>query len=216
MARTLDLFQLLSQPESYRNQEWERALMVAFSEAKVELSSQDAQSGPDGWPYLYVKSSPQAGEPVPRVVDWLSTRGIGLVLNAYKMMPDYIFTYGMIWNYKETGQFQNFDIATKTGPVQYLGDESMIFGPPAETYLPKYVRSVLRQFLNAQGVKFPKILVATNKSYSQTDLIVSLDSLGNPPDREHRALAEALSWFLPTHYPVVLAKEAGLPKFVDL
>lgn len=190
--------------------------MIAFSEAKVELSAPDAQTGPDGWPYLYVKSSPYAGEPVIRVVDWLSTRGIGLVLNAYKMMPDYIFTYGMIWNFRETGSFQNFDAVTKAGPVQYSADDPVAFGPPSEAYLPKYVRSVLRQFLNAQGVKFPKILVATNKSYSQTDLIVSLDSLGNPPEREHRAFAEALSWFLPMHYPVVLAKETGLPKFIDL
>jgi len=216
MARTLDLFQLLSQPESYRNEEWERALMVAFAEAKVELSSQDAKSGPDGWPYLYVKVSPQAGEPVTRVVDWLSTRGIGLVLNAYKMMPDYIFTYGMIWNFKETGQFQQFDVAPKTGPVHYDPSEPMIFGPPSEAFLPKYVRQVLRQFLHAQGVKYPKVLVMTNKDYSQTDLIVSLDSLGNPPEREHKALAEALSWFMPNHYPLVLAPETGLPKFVDL
>lgn len=216
MARTLDLFQLLSQPESYRNLEWERALMVAFSEAKVELSSQDAQSGPDGWPYLYVKASPQAGEPVPRVVDWLSGRGIGLVLNAYKLMPDYIFTYGMIWNFKETGLFQNFDLNTRSGPAQYSKEDPVLFGPPSEAYLPKYVRSVLRQFLRAQGVKYPKILVATNRLYSQTDLLVSLDSLGNPPEREHSSLAEALSWFLPTHYPLVLAKESGLPQFVDL
>lgn len=216
MARTLDLFQLLSQPESYRNLEWERALMVAFAEAKVELSSQDAKSGPDGWPYLYVKVSPQAGEPVPRVVDWLSTRGIGLVLNAYKMMPDYIFTYGMIWNFKETGMFQNFDVKVSSGQVQYKETDPISFGPPAESYLPKYVRSVLRQFLNAQGVRAPKVLVATNKDYSQTDLIISLESLGSPPEHEHRGLAEALSWFLPTHYALVLAPEKGLPKFIDL
>tara|TARA_Y100001935_G_C17307020_1_gene512977 strand:+ start:2149 stop:2799 length:651 start_codon:yes stop_codon:yes gene_type:complete len=216
MARTLDLYQLLSQPESYRNLEWERALMVAFSEAKVELSSSEAQSGPDGWPYLHVKASPQAGEPVVRVVDWLSTRGIGMVLNAYKMMPDYIFTYGMIWHFKEKGMFQDFDAKTTSGPVAYKKEAGFLFGPPSEAYLPLYVRKVLRQFLNAQGVKYPKILVATSKDYSQTDLIISVDSLGNPPEREHRAFAEALSWFLPTHYPIVLAQEGGLPPFADL
>ena len=190
--------------------------MVAFSEAKVELSSQDAQSGPDGWPYLHVKASPQGGEPVVRVVDWLSTRGIGLVLNAYKMMPDYIFTYGMVWNFKETGMFQNFDAKTSSGPVEYSKEQGILFGPPSDAYLPPYVRQVLKQFLNAQGVAVPKILVATVKDYSQTDFILSLDSLGNPPEREHRAFAEALSWFLPTHYPIVLAREAGLPKFFNL
>lgn len=216
MARTLDLYQLLSQPESYRDIEWERALMIAFSEAKVELSGQDAKSGPDGWPYLYVKSSAQATEPVQRVCEWLAQRGIGLVLNAHKMMPDYIFTYGMIWNFCETGSFQKFDVPVVAGDAEYAKSEGITFGPPAEAYLPKYARSVLKQFLNAQGVEYPKILVATDKSYAKTDLILSLDSLGNPPDREHKALAEALAWFLPTHYALVLAKEKGLPKFINL
>lgn len=216
MARTLDLYHLLAQPESYRDLGWERALMVAFSEAKVELSSQDAKSGPDGWPYLYVKISPQATEPVPRVCEWLSNRGIGLVLNAHKVMPDYIFTYGMIWNFCLTGSFQDFDKQVNSGPVQYKTTDEITFGPPHESYIPKYARTVLRQFLNAQGIEHPKILVATNKNFSKTDLIISLDSLGNPPDKEHKALAEALSWFLPTHYPLVLAQEKGLPKFVDL
>src|ERR1044072_556607 len=105
MARTLDLYQLVSQPESYRDDEWERAFLQAIIDAKVALESEEAKRGPDGWPYLFVKTSATGKEPVSRIVTWLVDRGIGMAVNAHKMVPDYIFTYGMIWNFKETGLF---------------------------------------------------------------------------------------------------------------
>ena len=48
------------------------------------------------------------------------------------------------------------------------------------------------------------------------DLCFSLESLGNPPDNEHEGIAEALSWFLPTHYSIVLISEKSLPEFLPL
>jgi hypothetical protein len=40
--------------------------------------------------------------------------------------------------------------------------------------------------------------------------------LGNPPEREHEGIAEAIAWFLPNHYSVVLISEKGLPTFSAL
>ena len=67
--------------------------------------NEEPQNGPDGWPYLLVRTSAEAAEPFARVVEWLAGRGIGLVVNPHKMVPDYVFTYGMLWNYIETGRF---------------------------------------------------------------------------------------------------------------
>jgi hypothetical protein len=216
MARTLDLYQLISQPESYRDDEWERAFLQSIVDAKVEIVSEEAQRGPDGWPYLFVKTSVVAKEPVARVLNWLSERGVGLAINPHKMMPDYIFTYGMIWNYRETGQFMSPLTSEAADRVTYKAEDKWVFGAPTEKYLPLYVRRVLRDFFVAQKLTPPTILVATSPDYKQTDLLVSLESLGEPPQAEHQRIAEFIGWFLPMHYSIVLANESGLPKFGTL
>jgi hypothetical protein len=81
--------------------------------------------------------------------------------------------------------------------------------------LPQYVRNILKQFFMDQNVMRPRILVMSTdrKNY---DLAFSLESLGNPPVKEHQGVAEAISWFLPPHYSIVLVSEIGLPEFTDL
>ncbi len=189
--------------------------MQAFVEAKVSLISEETKEGPDGWPYLYVKTAPDSTEPVPRVLQWLSERGIGLAVNPHKMLPDYIFPYGLIWNYRETGQFVSNQDAPAGDTVIYKKEENWLFGPPAEKFLPGYVRRVLREYFMRQEIE-PKILVATSPDYRQIDLLFSLESLGSPKQQEHKKIADAIAWFLPIHYSLVLASESGMPKFVDL
>jgi len=213
MARTLDLYQLIGQPESYRDDEWERAFLQSFVDAQVELVSDEAQKGPDGWPYIFVKTSGAGKEPVTRVMTWLSERGVGLAVNPQKMVPDYIFTYGMIWNFRETGQFLMPMTSEPADRVSYKKEEKWLFGAPTEKYLPQYVRRVLREFFVAQKLTPPAILVATSPNFKQTDLLVSLESLGLPPTADHPRIAEFIGWFLPMHYSIVLANEEGLPKF---
>lgn len=216
MARTLDLYQLISQPETYRDDEWERAFLQSFIDAQVALVSDEAQKGPDGFPYLFVKTSAEGKEPVSRVVQWLSERGVGLAVNPHKMMPDYIFTYGMLWNYRETGQFIANNPPSPADRVTYKDEDKWVFGAPTDKYLPAYVKRVLREFFTAQKIPVPKILVATSPDFSQTDLLFSLESMGSPAQHDHQRLAEVISWFLPLHYSIVLANESGLPKFTTL
>lgn len=215
MARFLNLVNLCSQPESLRDLEWERAFLQALIDGALELEEKEAQQGPDGWPYLYAKISNSATEPFLRILEWLSKRGIGLVINAHKDMPDYVFPFGMIWGYKEYGQFFEAFTPPDNGEVVFDKGDKVVAGPPTEQYLPIYVREILREFFRSQGVAEIKILVISkdNKHY---DLIFSLDSLGNPPQAEHKGILEAISWFLPNHYSVVLAPEEGLPNFFNL
>jgi hypothetical protein len=216
VARTLDLYQLISQPESYRDDEWERAFLESIREAEVEFISEEPQNGPDGWPYLYVKTSATGHEPISRVIGWLSERGIGLAINPHKMMPDYIFTYGMIWHFRETGQFILHRDTNPEDKVTYKKEEKWLFGAPTEAYLPKYVRRVMREFFAAQKLTDVQILVATSEDFKQTDFLFSTESLGHPPASDQRRLAETISWFLPTHYSIVLASQEQLPKFLPL
>lgn len=197
----------LSRSESFKN----------LANARVSLEFPEAKAGPDGWPYLFVKTSSEGTEPLPKIIEWLCEKGIGLVVNAHKGEPDEILTYGMVWGFKVYGHLEGgADLARQpSGKFQIEDGQKVIAGEPTEEFLPKYARKILKDFLVQQGVLRPKILLL-GQSENQYDLCFSLDSLGNPPPEEHQGIAEALRWFLPSDYSLVLVNEEGLPPFLDI
>jgi len=216
MARSLSIYQIINQPEAYRDKEWERAFFQAIIDCNFELESEAPKVGPDGWPYLFAKTSQAATEPSGRIIEWLSDKGIGLVINSHKSLPDYVFTYGMIWNFKERREFvSELKEQIKLGAVEIKDGQTLYVGEPSESYLPTYVRKIIRQFLVDQGVKAPKVSMVSqdNKVF---DLCFSLESLGNPEQKEHKGILEALAWFLPQHYSLMILSETTIPKFYPL
>ena len=209
----MEFASLIQQPESRRDQAWEANFLDGIIQNKVQVESDQAKAGPDGWPYLFVRTGPEGQEPVRDVIGWLGRQGIGLVVNAHKMLPDYIFTYGMIWNFVETGRFVFPDAPAPQKDVVYSKDDGWITGAPSEKYLPPYVRQVLRDFLQAQGFLKPRVLVVSSKDFAQVDLVFSVESLNQVPQAQHATVAEMLGWFLPLHYNLVLAEEKSLPPF---
>lgn len=218
----MDFISLVQQPESQRNDTWEVQFLDGILTQDVEVLQDQPQTGPDGWPYLLVKAGTpgeKPGEPFGRIVRWLSQRGIGLVVNPHKMMPDYVFTFGMLWNQIETGRF--VIPSPKNEEACFEQKQRLIMGAPTEKYLPSYVRKILREFLKAQGIERPKILVVSSADYKKIDLAFSMESLSGANSAplsqdDQKNLAEALSWFLPLHYGLTLVSEAGLPPFYDL
>ncbi len=212
MLNSLDT--LLKVPDKDRNEKWEDQFLQAFSEAKVQVLSADPQAGPDGWPYLMVETGEAATEPTQRVLEWLSLRGIGLVVNPNKDYPDFVMSFGMIWNFRKTGRFIHRVAAIPTG--EWTTDTKLLkSGPPTEEFLPAFVRKILKEFFRDQGVIDPRILMISNDG-ENFDLAFSLESLGSPEIKEHEGVAEAIAWFLPGHYSLVLISEKGLPQFASL
>lgn len=212
---SMNLEQLLAIPEEKRDQAWENKFFQAISQSALELMSEDPQQGPDSWPYLLAKTSDQGSEPFSNLVHWTSQKGVGLAINPDKEFPDYVFSYGMLWSFRETGYFYK-EMPANTSTEFSIADASkLISGSPSKEYLPDYVIRILREFFRDQGVHKPRILIVTmdEKNY---DLVFSIESLGNPPQKEHAGVAEAISWFLPPHYSIVLASEKDLPPFFDL
>lgn len=208
------LTNLAHSTDNQRDTHWEDRFLHALAGSSVQVLSPDPQTGPDGWPYLMVNtdtmsSDAPATEPVQAILQWLATRGMGMAVNPQKSMPDYVLTYGMIWSFRETGKFirrgLNFD-------EDFVGEIKI--GSPTSEFLPVYVRAILREFFRDQGILEPRITVATNQG--RAHLIFSLDSLRNPPAHEHAGIAEAIGWFLPTHYVVRFATEESLPHFEPL
>ncbi|MFN7727649.1 MAG: hypothetical protein ACK5P7_00670 [Bdellovibrio sp.] len=212
----MTLEQLMQVSAEGRDTKWEDQFLQAFASANVTLLSPDPQTGPDNWPYLLVQTSGAAGEPSQKILEWLGTRGIGLAVNPQKEYPDFVLSYGMIWNFRETGKFIQRGLEERPESATKINlDRLAHAGTPSPQYLPTYVRQVVREFFRDQGILNARILVMSEdrKNY---DLAFSLESLGNPPESEWAGVGEALSWFLPPHYSILLVSEKGLPEFSQL
>jgi len=209
------LNELVQAPDSERSTTWENHFFHALTSGKLKLLTPEPQTGPDNWPYLLAETGEDASELTQNVLQWLSERGVGLAINPRKEYPDYVFSYGMIWSFKETGFFFKPIQERPVGTVQLETKNLQHAGPPTEEYLPGYVRKIIREFFRDQGILRPKVLVLSTDQVNY-DLAFSLESLGKPPEKEHQGIAEAISWFLPPHYSLMLISEEGLPPFTDL
>lgn len=203
--------------EEKRQRDWEEHFFLELSKSNISLMSEEPQMGPDGWPYILGKTTgTEDTEPAQKVIQWAAHKGIGLVINPEKEYPDYVFTYGMLWNFRETGRFLSAQVPLPSSLSQLNLEKGEVWkGPPSPEFLPDYVRAILRDFFRDQGVLQPKILMISTdqKNY---DLAFSLESLGNPPEKEHQGVLEALSWFLPPHYSLALVSEKAIEGFAAL
>lgn len=190
-----------------RDEKWEEEFFKKIVEAKFEFLSDSPIEGPDGMAYLAVQTADD-GEPASDVFDWLGEKGVGLAVNPSDTQPDYVFSYGMIWNFLLNGEFvspQSFDNEGGTELEMEPGQE-MMAGTPSESYFPKHVRKIFKEFLQQQGVLKPRIVMLSQdgKNY---DMCFSLESLGNPPQDEWQGILEAFSWFFPLHYSFSILSE---------
>ncbi len=211
----MNLNNILQTPYNDRDQKWENSFFHGLVSAKLKVLSPDPQIGPDQWPYLMVATGEEGTESASQIIRWLSDRGIGLVVNPQKDYPDFVFTFGMLWHFTKTGLFYRELLHEPEKVADYSNQKIANAGDASEEFLPANIRKILRDFLRDQSVLAAKILVVSldNKHF---DLCFSLESLGNPPESEHAGIAEAISWFLPPHYSIVLVSEKGLPNFFNL
>lgn len=204
------LTEILSVADDKRDVNWENQFFHVLSQGNLKVLIPEPHTGPDGWPYLLADTTEEPTEDsFQRVLHWLSDKGIGLVVNPQKEYPDYVFTYGMLWNFKETGLFFKKSESVKEGFFEFQLKEVKSAGEPSAQYLPKYVRAIVKEFLLQQGVIAPKILAFTLDG-AHFDLAFSKESLGDPDSSEHQGLLEALAWFFPLHYNISLLSEKEL------
>jgi hypothetical protein len=208
-----DISSLTTIPVSQRDEVWEREFLRSLPQAQLTIVNETPIVGPDGWPYLLVATG--GDEPFLKVANWLVSQGVGMVVNPDKPIPDYVISYGMIWNLRERGEFFTQIDAPQAGPVELRHGQQVFAGPPSSAYLPQDVRAILREFFRQQKIDAPKVLMVS-ENQKRWDLAISIESLGSPPDSEHAGVAEAVSWFLPGHYSIILMRESVLPGFVPL
>jgi len=212
----------LKTPEDNRDQSWDEKFFKLVTESNLQILADDPQQGPDGWPYLICETTETAVDAeskidsAQKILHWLSTRGIGLVINPKKLpYPDYIFSFGMIWSFRETGYFIRYQNLSVEKQFIIEPEKNIKVGPPTSEYLPAYVRSIIRDFLRDQSIFDARVLMISTDGENY-DLCFSLESLGLPPDSEHEGILEALAWFLPPHYTLAVVSEKGLAGFESL
>ena len=210
-----NLESFLTTKDADRNNAWEHAFLAEFCKSHIELLVDTPQPGPEGFPYLFVRTSERATESVSSIVDWLSTRGIGMVVNPQKGLPDYVFTYGMIWGLKEKNTALPKLEKLKSSQFELQKGASFSYGEPTLEFFPQYVRKILKEFFVHQGILTPRMLMISSDN-KKFDLCFSSESLGNPPKSEHPGIAEAVSWFFPFNTSIVILEEKGLPPFSGL
>lgn len=208
---------LLKTPDMLRDEAWEEKFLDQLKKQKFNVISEDPQQGPDSWPYLLVQSSQEpTAEPLEKVVDWLLLNGVGMVLNPKKEgYPDYVFSYGMLFNYAVSGEFITPGAVVPTGQVLFEKGQTLQTGDTSKEYFPDFARSILKTFFEHQGFKEVKILLVS-KDGENFDLCFSTESIGGPPEAEYHGILEAIGWFFPTHYSLSLVSEQGLPEFFNL
>ncbi len=210
--------ELLNKPVDERDEAWELEFFKQIPNAQFEFLSESPIEGPDGMPYLAVRVA-ETGEPANNVFNWLGEQGVGLAVNPDKETPDYVFSYGMIWNFLLNGEFMTDVEDPQSGKKEFEVEpgQQMMAGTPSETYFPPHVRKVFREFMVQQGVHRPRVVMLSQdgKNY---DLCFSLQSLGNPPDKEWQGILEGFSWFFPLHYSFSILSEDMIQgiDFVDI
>ena len=209
MNKHTEMLEHLRALPAARDEAWEHRFLELLPYALVNVIHPDPRTGPDSWPYLFVEISEASDEPATRVLEWLSERGIGMAVNPMKAIPDYVLSYGMIWNYRARSEF-----LTEVVSGEIKGGQIYV-AAPTEEYLPTYVRGILRMFFHDQKVMSPRVTLISEDA-KVYDIAFSVESLGDPPEKEHAGIGEAISWFLPSHYAIVLVSEKKISGLVDL
>jgi hypothetical protein len=223
-----EILEMLNVPQKDRDVQWEMSFLKKFPDSKVTMIATAPQAGPDQFPYMFIEIKEDSTEPALNLLNWISQNGVGLAINPNKNYPDFVFTYGMIWNYFKSGLFLENPVSKphvhgpscnhdSTPPSIPEKKEGALFyvGAPSDGYLPPTVKALMKEFLKQQGVMAPKITMLSQDQVN-FDLCFSIESFGSPDASEHEGILQALSWFLPAHYSLAFVNEEGIPSFEDL
>lgn len=196
-----------------RDEQWEQDFLKVFVFTKVYVVEESVQIGPDGWPYLYLtddkNKAHKSEDTVNNLIQWAYENGVGLVLNADKERPDYVFHYGMIWNFVHNKYFVKDEIVnTPPNAPIYIAQVS-------EDLVPKHALNFIKDYIKSAGIDDPRCALISRDKLNY-DFAVSIESIGNPPKKEHEGIARGIGWFLPNHLPVALVYEDKLQRLFEI
>ncbi|MCO6462202.1 MAG: hypothetical protein J5I59_12430 [Saprospiraceae bacterium] len=202
--------QMFTQPKTGRTIEWQEELFGILPLACFKSKDSGIIHGPDGFPYfeLYLPEDGYAGDVycIEGILDYVLHNGYGISIHQTEGSAEWVLTYGDILNYKLNGRFYSLP-ETDPAPDYIVSNEhqQMMIAQPSETFLPTYMRPILKSFLQYIGIAEPKmlgILLSTDKS-QQPQLAFNIFPEDYNSKEELDYKMYQLSWFFPKHYVIV-------------
>ena len=196
--------QLLKTPLSKRHSDWEQSFLRAFTESDLYLRSDEPFQGPDGFSYMDISTEQDAQKiNIQDFLSWCGQAGVGLVLNLkFNKTPEYVFTYGMLWNYLLRQSFLNIESSKK--PKE---SHPVLVHKILEAYLPRYVRENIKEFLTSNQIEGVKIGLISRGDKTTYELLWYFSNNTDLIEKDQKTLLESLAWFLPLDYKVALIRE---------
>src|SRR5262249_21504067 len=228
LTKTQEVQNLFATGREQRGLAWRERFYAAIADASMATTAEQVMLGPDGFPYFVLNLPPagQAFEPfcISHILDVCLERGTGVVVQPEPAPPQWVFTYGLLWSYKEFGRFvpkqdgdEGVGEAPESGPsaAGSEGSQNVLAGQPSAAFLPAYARKAIKQFLvDKARLAAPEVLLLTGpKSAPARSLAFIIFVDGFEQKRDFENLMYRLTWFLPRHYGLMsMARGSELAK----
>ena len=198
----MNITQLIETPSAKRDSAWEQSFLNSFSESELYLRSDEPFLGPDGFSYMDVSTSEGAHKlKLEDFMSWCGHAGVGLVVNLKaNKTPDYVFSYGMVWNYLLRQTFLNEE-PEQSSPES----DTLMVHKILEGYLPQYVRENIKDFLVSNKIEDTKIGLVSRGDKTAYEILWYFPKNKDLSENDQKALLESIAWFLPLDYKMALA-----------
>jgi len=216
LEKTALLTKLFEVAKEKRDENWNHEFLAHVADASFACANPQIIQGPDGFPYFQLEI-PVPNKPFQCYVishmisDFILERGVGVVINAGKGQPDWVFSYGSLVNFASRGEFYTTGTSLQLPKEETIAEsEDVLIGQPSEAFLPAATRAIMRQFIEQQGIRDVKIALMSRKYGDEVlqELVTNLTP-HKTGENLYTALQSHLQWFLPAHYSMVAMDEAG-------
>lgn len=227
LEKTGILFTLLETPVAERDDSWQKSFLANIPQASFRCGEPQVITGPDGFLYFQLLL-PEPNKSFNCFVidqmmdDFLLDSGFGVVINPTANSADWVLSYGDILNYHLNKEFFTTDnhlFLNRSGKEVITEDEEVLIGQPSELLLPNSTRKLIRELLQNNGIKKPKMLLMMRRLKSgevSQDLVFNLTQDKFDSESIYHDMMRTITWYLPKHYTIVGTSEKTLKGFDDL
>lgn len=220
LEKTINLQHLLEIPLGSRDPKWVADFLDNIDECNLQLAEPEVAVANDSFAYMNARTvDPETNFKafvIRNELDRILSNGFGLVINAHKDQPDWIFSHGDLLNLKLRNEFYTDDSAFSEHGKDFVlpKDEKVLVGQPSEEILPAQTRTHMREFLAYSGLNNGKVmLIARNYEDDNTmtqDLIFNITPKMFATQDAYVQVMNTLSWFLPRHYSIAGVDELSV------
>lgn len=211
ISKTQIMVDLFSVPKEQRDEKWKQTFFENAQTASFACNDPQVTTGPDGFTY-FALLTPEAHKPFDSFCirnindDYLLENGIGIIINPNENSVEWVFSYGDLVNLHLNNEFYSETDNVEIKNEETINkDEEILVAQPSETYLPKKTRAVIKKYLQANGIRQPKIMMICRKIEGTViqKLAFNIFKEDFPTTSQLNNLMQQLSWFLPRHYIIL-------------